>query len=134
MAGRGAGGTEGGVGSFLLGLVMICAGGYLLLTAIVVRPSFSFGSVAFSVGGLPVTSGMVLIPFLFGVGIVFYNGASKIGWALVLGSLIALIVGVIANLNLRLVGMSAFELLTILVLLVGGVGLFLRSLRHGVRF
>jgi len=45
-------------------------------------------------------------------------------------ALAALIVGVIANIHLVFRSMTLFELLTILVLTLGGVGLFLRSLRH----
>jgi len=126
---RGAGGTDGGTGSFLLGFVMICAGGYMLLNGIIVRPQFGMGMVAFRLGGLPVTSGMILVPFMFGVGMIFYNARNYIGWGLASASLIGLVFGVIANINLQMVRMSAFDLLVILVLLVGGIGLFLRSLR-----
>ncbi|MEO0912927.1 MAG: hypothetical protein AAFY59_08050 [Pseudomonadota bacterium] len=129
MARRGAGGTDGGTGSFLIGLIMMCAGGYLLLRGIIVRPNFSLGMVAFRFGGFNVTSGMVFVPFIFGIGMIFYNARNYIGWGLALGSITALIFGVIANLNLQLVTMSAFDLLVIIVLLVGGIGLFLRSLR-----
>ena len=130
MAQRGAGGTDGGTGSFLLGFVMICAGGYLLLNGIIVRPQFGMGMVAFRLGGLPVTSGMILVPFIFGVGMIFYNSLNYIGWGLAAASLIGLVFGVIANINLQLVRMSAFDLLVILILLVGGIGLFLRSLKE----
>jgi hypothetical protein len=130
MAQRGAGGTDGGTGSFLLGFVMICAGGYLLLNGIIVRPQFGMGMVAFRLGGLPVTSGMILVPFIFGVGMIFYNSRNYIGWGLAAASLIGLVFGVIANINLQLVRMSAFDLLVILILLVGGIGLFLRSLKE----
>lgn len=129
MAGRGAGGSEGGTGSFLIGLIMMIGGAYLLLNAIVVRPNFGIGSVAFRLGGMPVTSGMILIPFMFGVGMVFYNARNWIGWILAGGSIIALVFGVIANMTLQLARISAFDLIVILVLLVGGIGLFLRSLR-----
>ncbi|MEM1372388.1 MAG: hypothetical protein AAGG72_09215, partial [Pseudomonadota bacterium] len=71
----------------------------------------------------------VLVPFIFGVGIIFYNGRNIFGWALALGSVIALVFGVIANTQFQLARMSAFELLVILILVVGGLGLFLRSLR-----
>ena len=58
MTRRGAGGTEGGEVSFLLGLIMMIGGGYLLLQSIIVRPAFGMGMVAFHAGGVPVTSGI----------------------------------------------------------------------------
>ena len=126
---RGAGGTDGGTGTFLIGLAMMVAGGYLLLSNIIIRPVFGFGTSAFNVGGVSVTTGMILIPFIFGVGLVFYNSRNWLGWFLAIGSVIALIAGVIANLTLQFGRLNAFDLLVILVLLFGGTGLFLRSLR-----
>jgi uncharacterized protein len=130
---KGAGGTSGGTGSFILGFLMMCAGGYMLLNSIVVVQPFGFGMGLFSFalfgGPFMVTTGMVLIPLIFGIGIIFYNAKNLLGWALALGSLAALIIGVIANLQLGMRRMSLFELLIILVLTVGGLGLFLKSLR-----
>ena len=128
---RGAGGSDGGTGTFLIGLIMMIGGGYMLLNGIIVRPNFGFGSRVFGIGGFPITSGMILIPFMFGIGMIFYNSKNWIGWLLAGGSLVALIFGVIANMTLQLARMSAFDLIVILVLLVGGIGLFLRSLRAG---
>lgn len=125
----GAGGSDGGTGQFLIGLAMMVAGGYLLLNGIIIRPTFGLGMGLFRLGGVQVTTGMVLIPFVFGVALIFYNGRSWLGWGLAAASLIAMVTGVIASLQLTMVGMSVFELLTILVLLFGGLGLFLRSLR-----
>lgn len=125
----GAGGTDGGIGGFVLGFAMFCAGAYLLLNGIIVRPVFGFGAAMYRIGTFPITTGMILIPFMFGVGIIFYSGRNLAGWALAIGSVIALIVGVIANTQLQFARMSAFELLVILILLVGGIALFLRSLR-----
>ncbi len=126
---RGAGGTDGGTGTFLIGLIMMIGGGYLLLNGIIVRPNFGLGARVFGIGGVPVTSGMILIPFMFGVGMIFYSARNWIGWGIAGASLVALIFGVIANMTLQLARMSAFDLIVILVLLVGGLGLFLRSLR-----
>jgi len=126
---RGAGGSKGGEGSFMIGLIMIIAGGYLLLQAIVVRTQFGLGSQMYSIGGFPLTTGMVLVPFIFGIGLIFYNARNWLGWILAGGSMIALVFGVLASINFQLVRMSAFELIVILVLFVGGIGLFLRSLR-----
>ncbi|MCE5336771.1 MAG: hypothetical protein LLG06_19510 [Desulfobacteraceae bacterium] len=126
---RGAGGTEGGTGRFFLGLLMMVAGGYLFLHNIQVSIGYGLGYQFFSVWGTGITSGMVLVPFLFGVGMIFYNSSNYLGWLLAAASLVMLGFGVIAQTQFHLHSMSAFELLTILFLLVGGIGLFLSSLR-----
>jgi hypothetical protein len=130
MAGLNAGGTSGGAGRFLIGLVMIVAGGYLFLDAIHVVNRFGFRTALFSVGGFQFRSGMVLVPFIFGVGIIFYNARNWLGWLLTGGALVALSFGVITAVQFRLKTMTAFDILVILVLLVGGIGLFLSSLRN----
>jgi len=114
--------------SFVLGLVMMCGGFYLLLNSIVVTARFGLGYSVYSLGGYSVTSGMILIPFMFGVALIFFDRRSWSGWMLAVGSLIALIFGVISSVNFTLRGMTAFDLLVILVLAFGGIGLFLHSL------
>ena len=126
---QGAGGTEGGVGRFVLGLVMMVAGGYLFLQSINVTLGMGFGYQFFNFWGFAITNGMVLVPFLFGIGMIFYNGRSLVGWALAAASLVMLAFGVIAQTHFQFRNMTAFDLITILVLLVGGIGLFLSSLR-----
>lgn len=130
---RGAGGTDGGVVTFLLGLGMAFAGLYLLLQGIIVQQNFHFGRAAFHIRSYPVPTGMLFIPFLLGIGMIFFNSRNWAGWILALGSIAAMVFGVLASLNIRLVTMTAFDLIVILVLLVGGIGLFLRSLRDGSR-
>ena len=125
---KGAGGTPDGVASFLIGLVMTCGGFYLLLNAIVLRASFGFGYRVYSVGGFGITSGMIMIPFLFGVCMVFYDRRSTLGWLLTIGSVVSLIFGVLSTVNFTMRGMSAFDLKVILVLAFGGIGLLMRSL------
>lgn len=124
-----AGGTPGGAGSFFLGLGMILAGGYLFLKSVRVYYLFGFGYPLMHLAGVRVTSGMMLLPLILGLGMVFYNGRSALGWLLFLGNLLAICVGVIASIDFSLAGMSLLDLLIILGLLAGGAGLFLRSLR-----
>ena len=127
---RGAGGTSGGTLAFFMGLLMASAGGYLLLDNIVVSSSWGLGVSLYRFGGgWNVTGGALLIPFMFGVGWIFYNSRAPWGWVLAAGSLAALIFGVLMNLSISLRSMSLLSLLIILVLLVGGLGLFARSLR-----
>lgn len=128
MAYKGAGGTDGGTLEFIAGFVMMTGGLYLLLSEMIVRPQIGFGAPVYSIGGWTMTTGMVFIPFLFGVAMIFYKGRSLLGWALALGSVISLIFGVIANLNIQMSRISVFDLIVIFVLVAGGLGLLLRSL------
>ena len=124
---RGAGGTSGGIWRFAIGLVMMVAGGYLFLDSI--RIGFGLGYGLYRFGGFTLTSGMVLVPFIFGIGIIFYNYKNILGWLLAGGSLVALSFGVIRGIKFNLAPMSAFDLIVILVLLVGGIGLFISSFK-----
>ena len=126
---RGAGGTNGGEWSFLIGLMMMIAGFYLLFSSIIIQSSFGFGMRLYGVGGLGITSGMLMIPFIIGIIFIFFNSKNYFGWLLCVGSLVALIVGVLARSQFRFSAMSAFDLMLILILSFGGLGLFLRSLR-----
>jgi len=127
---NGAGGTSGGSGQFLLGLIMMCGGFYLLLSGIVVSSNFGLSTRLFGVGaGFGITGGMILIPLMIGIGMVFYNARNYLGWMVAICSFAALVFGVVSSVSLNLRTMSAFELIMILTLAIGGLGLFLRSLK-----
>ncbi len=130
---NGAGGSSGGTGHFFIGLIMMCGGFYMLLNAITVTSSFGLGSRLYSFNafgsGFGVTGGTVMIPFIFGIGMIFFNSKNILGWLLSVGSIAALIFGVISTVRFSLRTMTSFDLIVILVLAVGGLGLFLRSLK-----
>ncbi|KAA1161156.1 hypothetical protein [Pseudoalteromonas fuliginea] len=129
---KGAGGSSGGIGHFFISLIMMCGGFYMLLNAISVTSNFGLSSRIYSVnalGGFGVTGDMVMIPFIFGVGLIFYNSKNILGWVLSLGSLTALIFGVISSVRFSMRTMTSFDLIVIIILAFGGLGLFLRSLK-----
>ena len=119
---RGAGGTPGGLGTFLAGSAMVVAGGYLLLTRVTVTSGLwmFWGYNAF---------GLSLVPLLVGIGILFFDGRSLIGWVLAAAGTLIILVGIIANLHVYFMPTSLFDTLLILGLLAGGLGLVARSLR-----
>ena len=119
---RGAGGTPGGLGTFLAGSAMVVAGGYLLLTRVTVSSGLwmLWGYNAF---------GLSLVPLLVGIGILFFDGRSLIGWVLTAAGAQIILVGIIANQQVYFMPTSLFDTLLILGLLAGGLGLVARSLR-----
>ena len=119
---RGAGGTSGGIGEFLLGLGMSVAGAYLLTQRVTVTSAYwtLWGYNAF---------GLSLLPLLFGVGLLFFNGRSIAGWLLTFVGVVIIFIGIIANLGIYFQPTSLFNTLIMLVLLAGGIGLIARALR-----
>jgi hypothetical protein len=116
------GGTPGGLGQFVMGLIMSCVGGYLISNQVSVVGSYwSFwGTNSF---------GITLIPMLFGVALLFFNGKSKIGWFLTLAGGLFILAGVIANMHIYIQQTSLFNIMVMLILLVGGLALIARSVR-----
>ena len=125
---RGAGGTEGGIWRFFIGLAMMIGGGYLFFDSIRVHSGFNWGYGLYHFGGFHLTSGTVLIPCIFGIGFLFYNARNPVGWILTAGSLLALTFGIIRSIRFNFAAVSAFDLLVMLVLMFGGIGLMLSSL------
>jgi|SRR5688500_11236022 hypothetical protein len=122
---KGAGGTSGGLGEFFAGLAMIVGGGYLLLNQVTVTSSFwrLWGYNAF---------GISLIPLLVGIGLLFFDGRSKLGWLLTAAGALIILLGILTNLTIFFRPTSLFNTLMMLGLLAGGLGLVARSLRsHG---
>ena len=119
---RGAGGTPGGLGPFFAGAAMVIAGGYLLLSQVTVTSGF------WNLWGLN-GFGLSLVPLLAGIGFLFFNGKSPIGWILTAAGALIIVVGIIANLSVWFRPTSLFNTLLILGLLAGGIGLVARSLR-----
>jgi hypothetical protein len=119
------GGTRGGLGMFLLGLGLAVVGGYLLLQQVDVYGGYwSYGRF-----GTGTSFGLTLIPLLLGVGFLFYDGRSAIGWVLAGAGALILLAGIVANMQIHFRATTLYNTLLMLVLLVGGLGLVIRSLR-----
>jgi len=116
------GGTPGGLGHFLMGLAMACTGAYLLAHQVAVGSSYwsFYGTNSF---------GITLLPMMIGVALLFFNGRSVVGWLLTAGGALFILAGVIANLHIYFQPTSLFNVIVMLVLLFGGLGLVARALR-----
>jgi len=124
---RNAGGTPGGIVEFVIGLIMAIAGAFLISNQVVVVSGFwsMWGYSAF---------GLSMIPLIFGIGILFFNGKSIIGWLLLIIGVVVIIAGILVNLHVYFQPTSLFNTIIMIVLLAGGIGLIFRGLApHGER-
>ena len=118
---RGAGGTPGGLLEFFIGLGMTVAGAYLITNQVVVTSSF------WSIWGYN-AFGLTLVPLIFGIGILFFNGKSIAGWLLLFAGIVIIFAGVLINLQIYFQPTSLFNTVIMLVLLAGGIGLIARAI------
>jgi hypothetical protein len=119
---KGAGGTQGGVAQFFVGLALAVGGAYLLTQRVTVTSGFwsLFGGHTF---------GLSLLPLVVGAGVLFYDGKSRLGWVLTVIGVLIVFLGILVNLRIYFEPTSLFDTLLMLVLLAGGIGLVARSLR-----
>ena len=124
---EGAGGTPGGIGEFFIGVLVAALGFYLLFSHVQVHSSywnfFGFG------GGYGRSFGISLIPLLFGIGILFVNAKSVLGWFLAVGGLLFILAGILVNLNIHFRGTSLMNTLIMLAMIAAGLGLIVKGLR-----
>jgi hypothetical protein len=99
---------------------MTVAGAYLLTSQVTVT------SQAWRLWGYE-SFGLSLVPLVVGVGILFFNGRSIVGWLLTAAGAVIVIAGIIANLHIYFQPTSLFNTLVMLVLLAGGLGLVARA-------
>lgn len=117
------GGTPGGIGMFLFGLALAIAGGYLIMNQVQVTSGYWhwWG---------PNTFGLTLLPLVIGIGLLFFNGKSIIGWLLAGGGAVIIFVGILSNLQIYFQQTSLFNTILMLTLFAAGLGLMARALKH----
>ncbi len=126
----GAGGTPGGIGMFFIGVAMACAGAWLLTDHVTVSSQFFASGLMVPVINYRMNSfGLALLPFIVGIGLLFFNGKSLLGWILTVGGLGIIIVGILLSLHIYFQPTTLFNTLVMLVLLFGGLGLVFRALK-----
>jgi hypothetical protein len=125
----GAGGTPGGIGPFFGGVGLCGLGMYLLFSRVVVQSGHWFSGAFGSGFGQGASVGMTLLPFAIGLGVVFFNGKSKLGWALAAGGLLLLTIEIVTSLRIHVRPTPLLAILGMIGLIGGGMGLIVRSLK-----
>jgi hypothetical protein len=124
---RNVGGTPGGTRTFLLGIVMVVIGGYLLFNQVQVHSGQGFWGSSWGFGNYGTNFGITMIPLLLGIGILFSNGKSIIGKVLTGVGALMIVIGIITSLDIHFRQTSLLNTLIMLICLVGGIGLVVRS-------
>ena len=73
--------------------------------------------------------GLTLLPLLVGVGALFFNGGSALGWTLLVGGVLLILTGILINLDIYFQPTSLLNTIFMFGLIGGGIGLFAKGLR-----
>ena len=108
---------------FYIGIVLIFAGIFFLLSKAVVRSSW----LTFTVGGVNVSTGLIVIPLMFGVAWLLYNPKSFVAKMITVFGAIAIIGAIILSLRITFTTTSLFDYLIMILLIASGTGMLLRA-------
>ena len=125
-------GTEGGTPSFVMGggAILIAVGLYLLLDSVRVVTG-DFGAISGMMhrrGGMGETTsmGIVFVPFLIGVGVLFFDVQKRWAWVLSGLGLLVLVIEILSRIRFRM-DTKVSHLLMILVMIAAGAGLLAKA-------
>lgn len=109
---------------FYIGLFLLASGLFFILTKARVS---SFGFYTFSIGGMSVSSGLVVIPLILGVIWIFYNPKSIVARILSILGGIFIIAAIIVSVRITFPATSLFDYIIMIILMASGAGLLLKA-------
>lgn len=109
---------------FIIGLALLVAGLYWFLTSVTVTTGFG----RFSIGRMDIGAGLVVVPFLVGIIMLFFNFDSILAKIVTGLGLLVIIASVIGNTDFKIRQMSLYAYLVMLVMIFGGTALVLKVL------
>jgi len=109
---------------FLVGMALMAGGLFLIFQNTVISSGFSLVEI---IGFTPPT-GVIIIPLLLGIGILFFNGKSWLGWLLTILGLVTIVLGIIMGLRMYFKPTTLYQGLIMFGMTAAGAGLFLKAL------
>lgn len=108
---------------FYIGILLIISGLFFLLSKTVVHSGF-YG---FTVGGLNLSTGLVVIPLMFGI--IWLVNNPKSFWArlITIAGSIFIVGSIIMNIRISFITSSLFDYLIMMLLIAGGIGLLIKA-------
>lgn len=124
---KGSAGSE--LMQFFLGFVMFAAGLFWLLNTFEIHTSFGRG---YYIGSMRMNTGVILIPLLVGVGLLFFLEGRKmiIGAAVAAAGLLLILVSLISSISITVRHTSLLSFLLMFGMIAAGAGLVFKTAFH----
>ena len=112
---------------FLLGIVLLGAGIFMVSKNTYIVASMY----VWHIGGMNISSGLVAIPLFLGIGMLFYNAKSFLGWIILILGGIWLILSIIMSVHIRFRTTDLFTYILMFGSIFAGAGFLLRAIIKG---
>ncbi|HOA79595.1 MAG TPA: hypothetical protein PKK61_00825 [Defluviitaleaceae bacterium] len=116
--------SKSSLGSFFLGLILLCAGIYLIFQNTIISSNFSLEKVI----GFTPSFGLVLLPLIIGIVVLFFNSKSWVGWLFIVFGMLIILLGILMGLKIRFMPVTLYEAILMYGMTAAGLGLVLRGL------
>lgn len=108
---------------FYMGILLIIAGLFFLLSKAVVHSGFY----SWSVGGLSISTGLVVVPLMIGIIWLVNNPKSILARIITIAGAIFIIASIIINIRISFTTTSMVDYIIMMLLIAGGIGLILKA-------
>lgn len=108
---------------FYTGLILIAAGIFFLLSKAVVHSNY-YG---WSIGGLNLSTGLVVIPVMIGIIWLFNNPKSILARIITFAGAVFIVASIILTIRISFTLTTMFDYVIMMLLLAAGIGLFIKS-------
>ena len=109
---------------FYMGIMLIAAGIFFLLSKAVVHSGFGTWSIA----GLIISKGLVIIPLMIGIVWLVNNPKSIIARLITIAGSIFIVASIIMSIRITFTTTSMFDYVVMMLLMALGLGMFLKAL------
>lgn len=109
---------------FFMGLILLAAGIFMIMKNTYVGLNWY----QWRVGGFGIPTGAILLPLFVGIGLLFFNSKSVIGWIVTVIGLVIIVLSIIMSVQIRFATTSMYMFVLMFGCTFAGAGLLLRSL------
>ena len=115
---------KGNILTFFVGIIVFLIGVYLIFQNTVISTGFSLTGML----GFTPNFGIVLLPLLIGIIVLFFNHHSILGWFLIILGILIILMGILMGLRIRFMPVSLFEGIFMFGMTAAGIGVTLKGL------
>ncbi|MFZ5987690.1 MAG: hypothetical protein ACOYWZ_11275 [Bacillota bacterium] len=125
---RSSSSSKSSVLQFFSGIILFLIGAYLITQNTIIYTNFSALS---DVLGFNMPFGLIILPLLIGIGILFFNSKSVLGWIVLVFGILSILLGILMALKIQFKPITLYFGILMYGMTAAGLGLFLKSIFGG---